>query len=803
MKNRFRVMIIYPNCMMATLLPLSISILSACLKENNFEVELFDTTFYKTESINFEKKKEQLLQVKPFDLNIPFKQTDIYEDLKNVVNNYKPDLICISLVQDTIDLGLSLLESIKDYECPVIAGGVGVNFNTGKLLENENIDILCRGEGEVALVELCNAIYNKKEYININNLIIKTSNQYYFPLKTIFYNPLNKPIDLNTLPYPDFDIFEENRINRVMHGKVYRMIHVELDRGCPFQCLEGEALINTIDGMIPIKNLVGKKIKVLTYNSENNEVLFVDAIHIRKTNKNVQLVRVHFDDNTFIDCTPDHRFKKFINGNQFVDVRENIIEAQDLKPKDSVRAVKYSIDIGGYNIISWRRRERRFLHRLILESKLNRKLKLNECVHHIDGNKNNNVLNNLALTDKNNHTPKFHPEVSKRMKKNNPAKNMTQKWRDKISKTMRGKKLSEKHKKKLSLAAQNMTEEHKKKLSLAGIGRIVSKETRKKISEANKGQIPWNKGKKLKDPNHKVVKVEWLEDKKDVYCMEIPKYHWFYANNVLVHNCTYCEAPAIKKMYSEVGYKNYYRRKTVDRIIDEIKFLKNKYKPDYIDFSAESFIARPENELKDFSKRYKNEIDIPFWCQGRTESVTENKIKYLKEAGVADMQFGIEHGNEDFRKKWLNRKGSNEQILKALGIIEKYEIPYTVNNIIGWPDETRELVFDTVELNRKINPKTMNCYMMTPYRGTWIHKYCLENGLIDEDTKTEQLLDGADIKYRYMTKEQFKGLQRTFSLYVKFNKWNYADINIAEKFDNIGNNMFEYFRKEFIKRYYS
>ena len=43
------------------------------------------------------------------------------------------------------------------------------------------------------------------------------------------------------------------------------------------------------------------------------------------------------------------------------------------------------------------------LHRVIMEMKLSRLLEENEIVHHIDGNKMNNSVDNLELTDQNSH----------------------------------------------------------------------------------------------------------------------------------------------------------------------------------------------------------------------------------------------------------------------------------------------------------------------------------------------------------------------------------------------------------------
>ena len=81
----------------------------------------------------------------------------------------------------------------------------------------------------------------------------------------------------------------------------------------------------------------------------------------------------------------------------------------------------------------------------------------------------------------------------------------------------------------------------------------------------------------------------------------------------------------------------------------------------------------------------------------------------LKDVGLDRVTFGLEHGNEDFRRDVVKREYSNEDAVKKIKIVEKLGITFSVNNIIGFPDETRELAFDTVELNRQFNSDNTSC----------------------------------------------------------------------------------------------
>jgi len=206
-------------------------------------------------------------------------------------------------------------------------------------------------------------------------------------------------------------------------------------------------------------------------------------------------------------------------------------------------------------------------------------------------------------------------------------------------------------------------------------------------------------------------------------------------------------------------------------------------------------------EFDEFIEMY-SKIKLPFWMQTRVETITPARIKALEEVNCNRISIGLEHGDEEFRRKIIGKGFSNQRLLAAFDILNESTIPITVNNIIGFPDETRELVFKTIEVNRHLATDSVNCYYFTPYRGTPLRALAKERGYITEDTHTATLIGGSVLNMPQLSRDEILGLVRTFCLYVKFPKEEWPKIQIAEKFDAEGNAMFEQLSKLYYERFF-
>lgn len=422
---------------------------------------------------------------------------------------------------------------------------------------------------------------------------------------------------------------------------------VSTSRGCVFKCLAGDTPINTVEGMIPIKDLVGKRIGVFTFEKAESRAKVCWGQNVRKYGENEKLVRVSFDDGTHIDCTPDHQFIAFGWGNQFKDAWEEITEAKDLKPGAHVKAIKESRcgPKRNYVHVRWGRKSGESKHRMVMEWMVGRNLLSEEEVHHEDRNPGNNLPGNLKLTKSSAEHFSFHPEIAERMRQNNPAKNMTPEWREKIGKAVRGLKRSDATRARMAEGARRRYEnpEERRKTGERSANRVLTDEARANMAVAQRKRYSRpEEREKMRIVNHRVVSVEWLPGLHDVYCLEVPDTGWFYANNVLVKNCTFCQWP-------EVMNDRKYRVRSPEMVIDEIEQAKRRFKIGSLFFDDDTWNTGTKRVklLCDGLKR----IGLPWTMMGRADSSVLESYQWMQDAGCVGMRFGV----ESFHQHLLDR----------------------------------------------------------------------------------------------------------------------------------------------------
>lgn len=417
--HKNRVLLVYPNLPLSYLIPTNIGILTACLRQAGFEVKVFDTTFYRTQESEMEKRIKYG-HYKP-SKHIPYKQSNVYKDLQTLIDIFKPNVIGVSTIDATFNLGLKLIQNVN-HNAHIIFGGIYPTFNPERTLAYKEIDSICVGEGEEALVELCRAIQYDKDITSIENIWTRNS-------KT----ELRPPIDINNLPYEDFTKFPEESFYRPMQGELKKMLPITIDRGCPY-------------------------------------------------------------------------------------------------------------------------------------------------------------------------------------------------------------------------------------------------------------------------------------------------------------SCTFCAGPVLRDFYNVKGI----RYKKINDVKIYLRHMFNKYRPNYLYFNSETFFSGPINRIKELADFYKQEINLPFCCMTRFDTVNTENIKLLKDMGCDRISFGLECGNEQFRTNILNKKFSNNDVIEAINLTNYFNIGVSMLCIVGFPDETEKLIWETINLCKTIKSLhkdiTFSAAIFQPYSKTKLRDYCIKKKYIKPET---------------------------------------------------------------------
>jgi radical SAM superfamily enzyme YgiQ (UPF0313 family) len=256
------------------------------------------------------------------------------------------------------------------------------------------------------------------------------------------------------------------------------------------------------------------------------------------------------------------------------------------------------------------------------------------------------------------------------------------------------------------------------------------------------------------------------------------------------YKCTFCNSPANNDIYKEADAGRFYRKRSMKHVYDEIVVLRDRYQIEFIFFITDTFLAMSESEFDEFIEMYST-IKLPFFMNTRPETLSLRRAMKLKGVNCYRVNIGVEHGNQRFRREVVGRPVSDEQMINSFKYMNEAGIPVVANNIIGFPDETREMIFETIELNRKYECDTINAFTFSPYHGTKLRELALERGYLKPEDRATVFTKDSVLNMPELSKDAIRGLMKTFALYVKLPKEYWPRIRTAERDDAEGRQAFE------------
>jgi len=173
--------------------------------------------------------------------------------------------------------------------------------------------------------------------------------------------------------------------------------------------------------------------------------------------------------------------------------------------------------------------------------------------------------------------------------------------------------------------------------------------------------------------------------------------------------CSFCVA---SQMF---GAK--FRARSPKNVVDELEWLKTEYGAEGISFHDDTLTLDKKRIIDICDEMIARKINLPWGCQTRVDTVSEEVLAKMHKAGCNEVSFGVESGCQRILDA-VHKKFELSQAEKAIKWAKKEGLFVAVSTIIGYPGETKETMRQTAELMRRIEPDDAWLCIATPYPGT-------------------------------------------------------------------------------------
>lgn len=235
-------------------------------------------------------------------------------------------------------------------------------------------------------------------------------------------------------------------------------------------------------------------------------------------------------------------------------------------------------------------------------------------------------------------------------------------------------------------------------------------------------------------------------------------------------SCSYCYNPDRKSV----------RWRSIENVINEIRYVKEKYNPKRFYFKDDSFTLNKARIMEFCEKLIKTKIDIKWECLTRVDLVDEDLLKIMLEAGLEIVKVGVESGSPSILKL-INKAITVEQFKAAALLFNKYNIFWTTFFMIGLPYETEKDIELTKKFMIELEPKFISMSLYTPYPKTPDFDYLVKHGMASVDMDWNLYDPHSPYTYfaRFINKERF--LEIAEDIFATVDQYNEKNNNILAK----------------------
>ncbi len=202
--------------------------------------------------------------------------------------------------------------------------------------------------------------------------------------------------------------------------------------------------------------------------------------------------------------------------------------------------------------------------------------------------------------------------------------------------------------------------------------------------------------------------------------VDIPSYrslwrsrHGYHSMNMVTtrgcpYSCNWCAKPI---------YGQRYTVRSPENVVEEMGWLKRKFRPDHIWFGDDIFGLKP-GWIRRFADLVREQDAVlPFKCQMRADLIHDDTALALREGGCRTVWMGAESGSQMILAG-MDKDLRVEQIHEATRLLRSEGIEVCFFLQFGYPGEGWEEIRETMRMVRECKPDDIGISVSYPLPGT-------------------------------------------------------------------------------------
>ncbi|MBI5440073.1 MAG: B12-binding domain-containing radical SAM protein [Deltaproteobacteria bacterium] len=199
------------------------------------------------------------------------------------------------------------------------------------------------------------------------------------------------------------------------------------------------------------------------------------------------------------------------------------------------------------------------------------------------------------------------------------------------------------------------------------------------------------------------------------------------------HSCSYCN----NVRYELLHGKTKIRFRSIENVILELEHVLPKF-PFFesISFGDDDFLTRSEENIRQFAAEYKKRIGLPFFVTFSANTFTKKKLDILLEAGLRQVQMGVQSGSQRVLEAVFNRKikleKTKEVVRQLTPYLEEGKLRLWLDFIVDNPYETPDDVLATYQYLIQLPPTAnVRLFKLQFFPGTPLYERAVADGYIE------------------------------------------------------------------------